>query len=469
MFQLDPQSSTPLVCQIVDGFRLLIDRAKLRPGSKAPSIRQFAHTQGVSIYTVVDAYDRLVALGYLISRPNSGFFVRQRELRESPNAGAMGENCGVYNFDSMWYLRRVFEGRAMRMQPGCGWLPSDWLFEDGLKRSIRAMAAERVDLGLGGYGAPKGYEPLRSLLREFLAEQQIAIGMDQLLLTHGSSQALDLVVRRLVHPGDVVLVDEPGYPNLMFSLRFMGAHPVGVPRTPQGYDQDTLSELIKKHQPKLFFTQPRMQNPTGSVASMAQLHRLLQLAEANQMTLIENDSNADLDPELRPSLASLDQLHRVIYISSYSKTVSPNLRVGFLAASPDMLEEFAQLKMIAGLTSSEFGERLAYGALIDGRWRKHLRALRDRLSEAQQKTASELEKLGFKFFCEPQDGMFIWAKHPQMANSTELAYQAAEQDILLGPGHLFMPDMRPSPWLRFNVAYSVQPQVLDFLAQARQG
>ena len=157
----------------------------------------------------------------------------------------------------------------------------------------------------------------------------------------------------------------------------------------------------------------------------------------------------------------------MIYISSYSKTVSPNLRVGFLAASPDMLEDLAQLKMIAGLTSSEFGERLAYGALVDGRWRKHLRALRDRLAQAQQRVGHALEQLGFETFGEPKDGMFIWARHPLIPNATELAYQAAEQDILLGPGHLFMPDMRPSPWLRFNVAYTALPQVLEFLDRAR--
>ena len=185
-------------------------------------------------------------------------------------------------------------------------------------------------------------------MRDLLAEQEIAVGTEQVLLTHGSSQAMDLVARRLVRPGDAVLVDDPGYPNLLFSLRFLGARLIGVPRTPAGYDLVALERLVLEHQPKVFFTQPRLQSPTGSVAQLAHLHRVVQLAEKHDFLVVENDIYADLDPEPRPSLASLDQLQRVIYISSFSKTISPNIRVGYLAASPDLLEDLAQLKMISG-------------------------------------------------------------------------------------------------------------------------
>jgi len=366
----------------------------------------------------------------------------------------------------MWYLRRIFENRALRMKPGCGWLPGEWLFQEGVRRSLRALATENVDLG--GYGEPKGYPPLRQLVRELLAEQEISVTTEQVLLTQGSSQAMDLVARRLVRPGDAVLVDDPGYPNLLFSLRFLGARLFGVPRTPSGYDLVALERLIAEHQPKVFFTQPRLQSPTGSVAQLAHLHRVMQLADKHDFLVVENDIYADLDPEPRPSLASLDQLRRVIYISSFSKTISPNIRVGYLAASPDLLEDLAQLKMISGLTSSEFSERLAHGALIDGRWRKHIKGLRERLAQAHQGAASRLLDIGFEIFCEPKAGIFLWARHPAIPDATELANKAAEQDILLGPGHLFSPDLQTSPWLRFNVAYCEDAAVFAFLEKQRQ-
>ena len=462
MFVLNPQSPVPLVTQIVGGFRQLVDDGGLRPGAKLPSIRQFAHAHGVSVYTVVDAYDRLVALGYFQSQPHSGFFVRNRGAGSGTGADASAGRPPQYNVDSMWYLRRIFENRALRMKPGCGWLPGDWLFEDGLRRSLRTLAAENVDLG--GYGEPKGFSSLRQLVRDLLAEQEIAVNADQVLLTQVSSQAMDLVARRLVRPGDVVLVDDPGYPNMLFSLRFLGAQLVGVPRTPNGYDLQALETLVQTHQPKVFFTQPRLQSPTGSTASLSHLHRVVQLAEKYGFTVVENDIYADLDPEPRPSLASLDQLQRVVYVSSFSKTISPNIRVGYLAAPPELLEDLAQLKMISGLTSSEFSERLAYGALVDGRWRKHLRGLRERLAQTHQRVALQLENAGFEMFTEPKAGMFLWARHPSMPNATELAYKAAEQDILLGPGHLFTTDLQPSPWFRFNVAFTDTPPVMAFLA-----
>jgi DNA-binding transcriptional MocR family regulator len=457
MLTLNPQSSTPLVLQIVTGFRTAVEDGSLRPGSKAPSIRQFAHAHNVSVFTVVDAYDRLVAQGYFASRPHSGFFVKQRPTTVTELPGH-GPN---FSFDSMWYLRRIFENRALRLKPGCGWLPGDWLFQDGVRRGLRSLAADDVDLS--GYGEPKGYLPLRQLVRDLLAEQEISVTPEQVLLTQGSSQAMDLVARRLVRPGDAVLVDDPGYPNLLFSLRFLGARLIGVPRTAAGYDLSTLEKLIVAHAPKVFFTQPRLQSPTGSIAQLAHLHRVMQLADKHDFLVVENDIYADLDPEPRPSLASLDQLNRVIYISSFSKTISPNIRVGYLAANPDLLDDLAQLKMISGLTSSEFSERLAHGALMDGRWRKHVKGLRERLAKAHAATASRLIALGFEIFCEPKAGIFLWARHPSLPDSTELAYKAAEQDILLGPGHLFGAELRASAWLRFNVIFSDEPALYAFL------
>jgi DNA-binding transcriptional MocR family regulator len=263
-----------------------------------------------------------------------------------------------------------------------------------------------------------------------------------------------------------VLVDDPGYANLLFGLRFLGARLVGVPRTPQGWDLGALEAAILQHRPRVFFTQPRLHSPTGSVAQLAQLHRVLQLAEKHDLLIVENDIYADLDPEPRPSLASLDQLARVLHISSYSKTISPNLRVGFVLAHPDLIEDLAQLKMTAGLTSSELTERLVHGALTEGRWRKHLRGLRERLARAHEQVARRLLDLGFELFHEPKAGLFLWARHPALPDAGRTAHEAAEHDILLGPGHLFAADLQPTGWMRFNVAFCDDERVFAFLRTA---
>lgn len=460
MFALNPASSTPLVSQIVDGFRRLIAEQVLAPGAKLPSIRGFAAMQSVSVFTVVEAYDRLVAQGWVASRAHAGFFVKGPPA----DAGlAHGRPQADPAFDASWYLQQIFESRNLALKAGCGWLPNDWLFEDGVRRSLRHLANDGAELG--GYGLPQGHLALRMLIAETLAARQIAAGAQNVLLTQGSSQALDLVARRLVKAGDAVLVDDPGYPNLMFMLRFLGARLVGVPRTPGGYDLPALEAALATHRPVAFFTQPRLQSPTNSVAPLAQLHRLLQLAEAHGLTVVENDIYADLDPEPRPSLASLDQLRRVVHIGSYSKTISPNIRVGFAVARDDMLDALAQLKMVSGLTSSDLTERLAFGALTEGRWRKHLKSLRDRLAAAHGDLGQRLRGLGFELFSEPKAGLYLWARHPDLLDSAELSRLAAAQGIMLGPGELFLVEPRTTGWIRFNVAFSNDVRLLRFLGE----
>lgn len=462
MLILRPELPTPLVSQIVEGLRGLIGTQKLKPGSKLPSIRAFAAAHGVSVFTVVEAYDRLVAQGLLMSRANAGFFVKRRA--EDRGAGAAGAPRLDPRFDARWYLQQIFENRNLPLKPGCGWLPHDWLFEEGMRRSLRHLASEGTDIG--GYGLPFGHMALRMAVAESLSEHQIVVEAGQVLLTQGSSQALDLVARRLLKPGDAVLVDDPGYPNLMFMLRFLGVNLIGVPRTPSGYDLPALEALLAVHRPKAFFTQPRLQSPTCSMASLPQLVSLLQLAHAHDVVLVENDIYADMDSSMRPSLASLAQLRRVVYVGSFSKTISPNLRVGYVVAEPVLLEELAQLKMVSGLTSSDITERLAFGAVTDGRWRKHLKSLRERLAGSHARVARRLEALGFELFFEPGMGMYLWARHPDIADSAELSRRAAGEGILLGPGELFLVDPHPTGWLRFNVAFSEDERLWRFLERA---
>lgn len=458
MFTLQPQSATPLVTQIVDGLRRMIVDGGLRAGAKIPSIRQFAKTHAVSVFTVVDAYDRLVAQGYLVSRPHAGFFVRRRAPVEAAVLPGMASDA---SFDAQWYLRSIFENRHLAVKAGCGWLPQSWLFEDGVRRSLRALAAERFELD--GYGDPRGHLPLREWIRDALAEHEVSLQPDQVLLTHGSSHALDLAIRRLVRPGDAVLVDDPGYSNLLFALRVAGARLIPVPRTPQGYDLAALEAAVATHHPRVFFTQPRLQSPTSSTATLPQLHRVLQLADKHGLTLVENDLYVDLDPDPRPSLASLDQLSRVLYVGSYSKTISPNLRVGYIAAHPELIDDLAQLKMISGLTSSAFSERLVLGALTEGRWRKHLKNLRTRLAEAHGLCGERLARLGFESFAEPKAGMFLWSRHPALTDLVGLSGRAAAHDVMLGPGHLFSATLQASDRMRFNVAFADDDRLWRFL------
>lgn len=459
MLTLEPRNQVPLVTQIVEGLKRLIAERRLRPGSKIPSIRQLAEQEGVSVSTVVEAYDRLVAEGYLVARQNSGFFVRA-----SPQGLYREERQSLRNirFDPLWFVRQIWESSSADITPGYGWVPDGWLDGDAIRRALRNLSNKPPHLATG-YGSPKGFVPLRMKVCDLLAEREIPVAQDQVLLTTGASHAIELVSQYLLRPGDVALVDEPGYSVMISNLRARGAQVVGVPWTAAGPDLQALEALARAHKPRAFFTNPRLHNPTGASYSSGTAHRVLQLADRHDFFIVEDDVCAELDIEKRPSLACLDQLNRVIYLTSFSKSVSPRLRVGYIAAHPDAIEDITQIKMTTGLTSPETTERLVYEILNEGRQRKHIKGLHERLTAAQEATVRQLEDAGLEVFAEPSSGLFAWARVPGIEDSSQICYDALESGILLAPGHLFM-TQGSSPWIRFNSAFSDPPALYRFLA-----
>ncbi|MEI7430563.1 MAG: PLP-dependent aminotransferase family protein [Betaproteobacteria bacterium] len=459
---LNSESNLPLVDQIVNAIRNLADDRVLRPGMRLPPIRKMASDHGISRFTVVEAYDRLVALGYLQSRRGSGFYLTARQ--ETP---AIARRSGEIEraFDNAGVMHQSLDDEAGRLKVGVGWLPPEWLDEEGIRRTIRTLA-RRADTKVVSYGTAQGYRPLRNQLQIKLGELSIAADPAQIILTNGASQALDLIARYLLRSGDCVFVDDPGYWNLFANLRLYGVNLVGVPRTLDGPDVLALENLLAEHQPKVFFTHSVLHNPTARSITPSVAFRLLQLAEKHDFLIVEDDINADFHPGSTTRLAQLDQLRRVIYIGSFSKTLSANLRVGFLAANPELAAELTDVKIVSCLSTSEFSERLVYLMLTEGHYRKLTERTQNRLAEATTGTLKLLEKSGMKIYAEPKGGMFVWAAVPGLQDSARLASQAAQSGILLAPGNIFRPQMQPSPWLRFNVAYALDPKLERFLGEA---
>ncbi len=459
---LDSHDPVPLVDQIVTSVKKQIDDRALRTGMRMPSIRQFALEHRVSRFTVVQAYDRLVAMGYLSSRQGSGFYVAPRPR---PHVSREAPYKLDRAMDILWLLRNALRQHAPQPLPGAGWLPNSWMDEAGIQRGLRTLSQKGGEF-LTAYGTPCGYLPLRELLQSRLAEFGIAASATQIILTQGASHAIDLIARYLVRPGDAVLVDDPGYFILFGALKSLGAKIVGVPWNLDGPDTAALEALVKEHRPKLFFTNTILHNPTGTTISQAVAYRILQLAEKYDLTIIEDDIYGDYLSGPATRLATLDQLNRVIYVGSFSKTISASLRVGFFACKRETSESLADLKLLSGLTTSEISERLVYQLLTGGYYRKHLDRLRARLDESRTRTVRNLEKAGFSLYVEPEGGMFIWARKAESSNSAEIASKAAQRGIVLAPGNLFRPHQEPSPWFRFNVASCDDPAVFEFLARS---
>ena len=459
---LSADSPTPLVDQIVTAVRTRIDDRILRPGARLPPIRQFAEHHGVSRFTVVEAYDRLVAVGYLQSRRGSGFYVASRT---QPARAIAGTDSIERAIDASWLMREMANGDPERILAGSGSLPAAWLDEAGVLRALRGLT-RRADVRPVSYGSAQGYAPLRAQLQVRLAEIGIGATPEQIVLTYGVHQALDIVCRYFLKPGDCVLVDDPGYWNLFGNLRLYGVALMGVPRTPDGPDTAALEAILAEHQPRLFFTRSVLHTPTACNLSPAVAFRVLQLAEKHDFMIVEDDIYGDLAPDAATRLAGLDQLNRVIYTSSFSKTISGNLRVGFLACRPDLAHLFTDVKIVSMMSSAELAEQLVHQLLTDGHYRKLLDRLKGRLAESTGQALRMLERVGLKPDPEPRGGPFVWARVPGLADTAELARRATRDNILLAPGNVFRPQNQPSGFLRLNVGFCAEPRLERFLAAA---
>jgi len=456
---IDQQSDQPLTAQIVTGIKRQIDDRHLRPGSKLPSIRNFAENYNVSRFTVVEAYDRLVAMGYLQSRRSSGFYAAAAPvMRPAPS------DDHKRNEQLVWLIRRLLEADEKLILAGGPWLPNSWLDEAGIRQSLNVLARKNGAYLLE-YGHPFGYLPLREHLAVMLAGLGITAHPGQILLTQSTSQALELIIRYFLKPGDAALVDDPGYYNMFGNLRLQGVEMLPVPRNRDGPDIAILEKLAAERRPKVYFTQSVMHNPTGTNISPHVAFKLLQAAERHNFMIVEDDIFCDLQVKTTPRLATLDQLSRVIYARSFSKTLSGSLRVGLIACSQDIANELADIKMLTSITTSQFTERLVYLMLIDGHYRKYLSRLHERLGEARLNVVREFERAGLELFVEPTDGMFIWARLPDVADSLKLAEISQRDGIMLAPGAVFRPNLERSPWMRFNVTVCEDTRVLRWLQQ----
>lgn len=510
-FSLDRHAATPLTDQLVTALLAQIDAGTWPVGHKLPSVRQAAGQWGVSTFTVAAAYDRLVGQQRLLARPGAGYFVAllQRgglpagrladwptSLQQIPGAVeglAVGDTpAAAMAMSDDAAARQV--GFALRLHPqdpaqtlplGSGFLPSDWL-ADALPVSLLTQATREHARHLAEPASAQGWPPLLAALSYDLANKGIRLPAQRLLTTVGASHGYNLIVRCLCRPGDAVLVEDPGYLVHYPLLRSWGLRLLVVPRRwaqadadESGPDLDRLEALAAEHKPVLMLTQAALHNPTGTTMAPTVAHRLLMLADKYNFRIVEDDVHGDLAPGQALRLAALDarrgDLHRVLYLGSYAKTLSPALRVGFLAAPQALVPTLLAGKSLGVLSSASLPEAIVAAALRSGRYHEHLQALRRRLARFRQQAVQAVSGAGWLLDAPNAQGMFVWARLPQglldtlPAGLQTLVDDAQAHGILLAAQQLFSPDeallQREQPLCnqRLHVGYAADPRFISWL------
>ncbi|MCO4863315.1 PLP-dependent aminotransferase family protein [Cupriavidus sp. WGlv3] len=357
-----------------------------------------------------------------------------------------------------------------------GGYPSAALFDaDGIGAASAQVLRERPAECLQ-YGATEGAPVLRDALVALMAGRGAAVTRDQLLVTSGSQQGFDFLVRALVEPGSVVLVEEPTYSATLQALRLAGADVRGVPSDQHGMDVDALAAMLADGavRPRLIYTVPTFANPTGATLSPERRLRLLELAARHQVVLVEDDPYGALsfDGTAPPSLLALcdqvpDARPWLVHLASLSKTLAPGLRIGWMVAAPEIIRRAVIAKQVSDLCTPPWIQLAVAQYLADGRLPAQVereiafyRDKRDRLAEALRLAFGERIR-----FALPAGGMFLWAALEGVDDAAALLPHAIAEKVLFVPGAGFYAQRRARPAFRLSFAGAAPEQIAEGVAR----
>lgn len=469
-------ASQSLTEQLCTRFAERIRTRLLAPGARLPSVRQCAQQQGVSPSTVVAAYDQLLAQGLVEARKNKGFYVRELALapegangdatnlvvNASPRGGFQAQHVPV---NATALIRGMFHGSSDKPQPGMGVFPSDWLETTFMPAAVRKVTGNRSLQSFSlQYGEPAGDSGLRQALAHKLVAYNVHAAPSQIVTTVGATHALDIVSRTLLRAGDYVMVEEPGWAIEFARLAALGMRILPVPRGADGPDLEVMARYCALHSPKLFVSVSVFHNPTGYCLSPGSAHRVLQLANAHNFHIVEDDTYSHIAPDHATRLCALDGLQRTIYVSGFAKILAPGWRVGFLAAPASLVEAFVDTKLLATLTTPALLEKALAWCIDQGQLRRHAERIRTRLDQARSRSVKLALAHGCSF-ATPPAGLFGWVETG--VDTDVLSQRMLDEGYLLAPGALFHAERQPSTLMRINFATTQDAQFWDVFERLR--
>ena len=468
---IDRHSKVPIYRQIVDRIRELIVSGTLPEGFRLPPERRLAEALGVNRSTVLTAYRELKAEGLLHAHVGRG-----TSVHAPVQAGGSVRDSGAIPWKQLFR-----EGASHRQDPvvrdllelterrdvislAVG-LPAPELLPLPLLTTIFDSLVEEAGPEILLHCPTEGHTPLRETLTRWLATRGIACTVPETLVLSGSQQGLDLMVRALVDPGDVVVVEEPTYVGILPVLRTAQARVLTVPVDHDGMRTDVLETILARHRPKLIYTLPTFQNPSGVEMSLTRRRELLELAARNQVPILEDDPYSELcyDGSPLPSLKALDTTGQVVYLSTLSKVLFPGMRLGFMAGPRPLIRTLALLKQGADLHASSVGQRLLDRFIRDGHYEPYLKTLRTAYAERRDTMDRALNagSIPGLAWTKPRGGFYFWCRLPKEVERSRLLAEAADTGVAYLPGDACFAEPPADTFVRLNFSYSSPEQIGD--------
>ncbi len=474
---IERHSSKAVYLQIRDRLCRLIETGALQTGDKLPSIRSLAQSTGVNKLTVIEAYNVLEADGLVEARQGSGYFVSLAKIKcpDSAPKFAPPQDVIVSEQPPPPPLIKELKGGSFfnlyiasvqaRQQPGMIDLSSGFSLASGLEDlpRIARRAVKQVAGSLFNYDLPQGQLMLRQQISRMLVQQHgLEVTPEDLIITNGSKQGLSLVVHYYVKPGDWVIVESPTWHGMLSLLYNMGAKVIGIPMTAEGMNLELLEKNLYTYRPKLIFTVSTLHNPTGITTSQAHRRQLLQLAERYNCVILEDNAYEGLNFEPVPApIKALDRKDIVTYVGTFSKTIMPGIRVGYLVATGQQYQPLVERKLLSDLHVSTVSQAIVSEYLASGHYRHHLAHLQAQHLQSRNAMLSALQRHfpPSASWTVPNGGTFLWVQLPAGLPLSEICQQALSRGVFVAEGTPFFPGQQGYPALRLN--FTLSPEQIE--------
>ncbi len=457
---LNRHSPKPIYLQIRDRFSTLIKAGMLQPGERLPSVRSLAENIRVNKLTVLEAYSALEAEGLIYVRQRSGYFVSKGVITSktfestfAPIQDVIIQEQGSNSFIEQYTasLQVQLKGDMIDFSSGFPRIPG---LEDMRRLARRAMT--RLADKLFQYDFPQGQQMLRHQIAQMLVYQGLEVSPENLIITNGSEQGLSLVIRHYVQPGDWVIVEAPTYHGAIAILENLGARVIGIPMTAEGMNLELLEQYLHNCRPKLIYTISTLHNPTGLTTSQSHRQQLLALAQQYQCPILEDNAYEGLNFEPVPApIKALDQDDLVTYIGTFSKTLMPGLRVGYVVVTGQQYQSILQQKLLHDLHVSTASQAIVSEYLASGYYRRHINRLRTQNLESRNFMLQALEHYfpSQASWTVPKGGLFLWVHLPEGLPMQVIYQEALSRKVLVGGGTAFFPGQRGYPAMRLNFSH----------------
>ncbi|MBI3963006.1 MAG: PLP-dependent aminotransferase family protein [Deinococcus sp.] len=457
---LDRRQGEPLYQQITRQVRAKIVAGDLSPGQRLPTERSLAQKLGVHRNTIVSAYAELEADGLITSHVGRGTFVAQRELP--------AERPVVWSELFAQRLRRLDEAYFRELarhssRPGvislAGATPAPELLPTKHFTQVLQEVLRRHGQAVLEPSTREGHGPLREWIAQDLQCRGAVVGAENVVILSGNQQGLSLLAQVLLDPGDPVLVEAPTYLGGLRVLGLAEAVLWGVPMDSGGLLVDVLQELLLRRRPKLIYTQPTFQNPTGATLGRERREHLLAAAGAAAVPVVEDDPYGALyyGAPPPPALKALDRSGRVVYLGTFSKVLAPGLRIGYLVGPEPLLHQLVLARGIQDLHSNTPAQWAAAEFCAQGYLDEHLEAVRPLYRRRRDALAEALHKyLPEGQFALPEGGFNLWLEMPEGWRALDLFRLAAERGMVFVVGESCYPSGGNERCLRLN--FSAQPE-----------